>query len=139
MDLKYILNLFITVFLIMSLIVFIRSIGLDFNSQPKTQRVLDVVTIEGLTSPNAHLIIDKSDAFCESHRGSSGALDTSCRKLTKNNCNSTSCCVWTSGEKCMAGGAQGPTFNTDSNGKTKTLDYYYFQNKCYGKNCPTAV
>ena len=130
MNFKYILKIVIVVSLILSLIAFINSIGLNLNSKK-------LLTMEGLTNPpDTSIIINKSDAFCESHRGSSGTLDKSCGKLTKNNCNSTSCCVWTSNNKCVAGGAKGPTFNTDSNGKTKQLDYYYFQNKCYGSGCP---
>ena len=81
--------------------------------------------------------MNKSDAFCESHRGSSGALDDSCGKLTQTNCNTTSCCIWTSDEKCVAGSAKGATFNSDAKGKTIPLDYYYFQNKCYGPKCPS--
>ena len=130
MNFKYILKIVIVVSLILSLIAFINSIGLNLNSKK-------LLTMEGLTNPpDTSIIINKSDAFCESHRGSSGTLDKSCGKLTKNNCNSTSCCVWTSNNKCVAGGAGGPTFNTDSNGKTKQLDYYYFQNKCHGAKCP---
>ena len=130
MDFKYILKIIIVVSLILSLIVFINSIGLNLNAKK-------LLTMEGLTNPpDTSIIINKSDAFCEIHRGSSGALDKSCEKLTKNNCNSTSCCVWTSDSKCVAGGAGGPTFNSDSNGKTKELDYYYFQNKCHGTKCP---
>ena len=130
MDFKYILKIIIVVSLILSLIVFINSIGLNLNTKK-------LLTMEGLTNPpDTSIIINKSDAFCEIHRGSSGALDKSCGKLTKNNCNSTSCCVWTSDRKCVAGGAGGPTFNSDSNGKTKQLDYYYFQNKCHGTKCP---
>jgi hypothetical protein len=137
MDSKYILKVFIITFLILSLIVFINSLGLNLNDD-KPKKLLQVITMEGLTNQDTSLIINKSDAFCESHRGSSGALDNSCGKLTQNNCNSTSCCVWTSDSKCVAGGANGPTFNTESNGKTKELDYYYFQNKCYGNNCPSS-
>jgi hypothetical protein len=130
MNFKYILKIVIVVSLILSLIVFINSIGLNLNAKK-------LLTMEGLTNPpDTSIIINKSDAFCEIHRGSSGALDKSCEKLTKNNCNSTSCCVWTSDSKCVAGGAGGPTFNSDSNGKTKELDYYYFQNKCHGTKCP---
>ena len=81
-------------------------------------------------------IIEASEAFCESHRGSSGTLDKSCEKLTNGNCNSTSCCVWTSDKKCAAGNEKGPTFNTNANGQTNQLDYYYFKGKCYGNNCP---
>lgn len=113
--------------------------GKTLNDPPQTKKLIEVVTIEGLTAPDTSIIVDKSAAFCETHRGSSGALDESCKKLTKNNCNSTSCCVFTSDDKCLAGGAQGPTFNSDSNGKTKPLDYYYFQGKCYGNNCPKVA
>lgn len=80
-------------------------------------------------------IMKKNDSFCESHRGSSGVLQESCGKLTENNCNNTSCCVWASPGKCLAGSATGPTFNSDDKGKTIELDYYYYQNKCYGKGC----
>ena len=83
------------------------------------------------------ILFDKSASFCENNRGSSANLDKSCGNLTQQNCNSTSCCNWTSDNKCVAGNKNGPTFNTDSNGKTKTLDYYYFQNKCYGSKCST--
>jgi len=128
MEIKFILKIFIIVFLIFSLIVFINSIGLNLNTKEAPKRLLQTVTLEGF---------GKADAFCEAHRGSSGALDESCSKLTRNNCNSTSCCVWTSDKKCVAGGVNGPTFNSDSKGKTKKLDYYYFQDKCYGGKCPT--
>jgi hypothetical protein len=80
--------------------------------------------------------MNKNDAFCENKNISGGgSLEQSCKKLTKNNCNSTSCCVWTSENKCTSGNINGPIFNTNSNGKTIELDYYYFKNKCYGKNC----
>lgn len=84
------------------------------------------------------LLMNKNDSFCESHRGSSDILEQSCGNLTENNCKSVNCCVWTSNNKCVAGGKNGPTFNTDKNGKTKTLDYYYNLNKCYGNKCPNS-
>ena len=127
MELKYILKMFIIVFLIFSFILFFFNIF---------EKFIGYVPIEGLTNPpDTSILLNSSDAFCESHRGSSGALDKSCSKLTNNNCNLTSCCVWTSEKKCAAGGANGPTFNSDSNGKTKPLDYYYFKGKCYGDKC----
>lgn len=89
-------------------------------------------TKEGMVSSG---ILAKEDAFCEVHRGKSGMLNESCGKLTQENCTSTSCCVWASPGKCMAGGIKGPTFNTDKHGKTNQLDYYYYQNKCYGSKC----
>ena len=137
-NLKFILNVFITVLLFFALIAFIQSIGLNLNAKQPPKKLLQVVTIEGLTNqqPDTSAIMSKSDAFCEHHRGSSHILEQSCGDLTQDNCNSTSCCVWTSDNKCAAGKASGPTFNTNDNGKTKQLDYYYFQNKCYGPKCP---
>jgi len=89
-------------------------------------------TMEGMGNS---LLINKNDAFCESHRGKSTTLNENCGKLTEQNCNTTSCCVWASPGKCLAGDEKGPLFNSDTNGKTMNLDYYYYQNKCYGKNC----
>jgi hypothetical protein len=136
MDLKYILKVFIIIFLILSLIVFINSIGLNLNEEPIQKKLLQVVTIEGLDNLSTSIPMSKSQAFCDVHKGSSGSLDESCGRLTRGNCNDTSCCVWSSNQKCAAGGVDGPTFNTDLNGKTKQLGYYYFQGKCYGSNCP---
>ena len=122
MDFKYILKFLIILFLFLSIIVLVRT-----NVFSK-----GVVTIEGLQNS----ILSPSEAFCESHRGSSGTLDKSCEKLTNGNCNSTSCCVWTSDKKCAAGNEKGPTFNTNANGQTNQLDYSYIEGKCYGTNCP---
>lgn len=137
-DLKFFLNVLIIVFLFFALSVFINSVGLNLNEKQQQKKLLQVVTIEGLTNPKpkTSIIVNKSDAFCENHRGSSNILEQSCGELTQDNCNSTSCCVWTSNNKCVAGKANGPTFNSDKNGKTKNLDYYYYQNKCYGAKCP---
>jgi hypothetical protein len=131
MDLKYLLKIFIIVFLIFALIVFINSIGLNLKVDEKPRELIKVVTIEGLEKLDTSIIINSSDAFCESYRGSSGELDDACGKMTRNNCTDTSCCVWTSNGKCRAGGADGPIFNSDEKGKTIPLDYYYFQGKKY--------
>jgi hypothetical protein len=85
--------------------------------------------------PGTQNLATGANAFCESYRGSSSTLNTACGRLTEKNCNETSCCVFTN-NKCVAGGANGPTYNSDSNGNTSTADYY-FQNQCYGANCPS--
>jgi len=131
-DFKYILKILIIIFLFLSIIVLINTIQLNLTDKEYTKKLLGVVTIEGLQNS----VLSPSEAFCESHRGSSGTLDKSCKKLTNGNCNSTSCCVWTSDKKCAAGNITGPTFNTNENGQTTKLDYYYFKGKCYGTNCP---
>jgi len=76
---------------------------------------------------------DTASSFCQSKSGAT--LETACSSLTHGNCGKTSCCVWTSNNKCKSGGINGPTFNTGSNGQTNALDYYYFQGKCYGNGC----
>uniref|UniRef100_A0A6C0LMS5 Uncharacterized protein n=1 Tax=viral metagenome TaxID=1070528 RepID=A0A6C0LMS5_9ZZZZ len=81
------------------------------------------------------LATNKHDAFCNTNVGNSNTLNKNCSRLTSDHCKSTSCCVFTSDDKCVAGGEDGATFNT-ANGKTKKLDYYYFENKCYGEKCP---
>ena len=132
---KYCLNVFIIVLLIIAIIVFMNTIGINLNMDEPPKKLLQVITIEGLENS----IKTGADAFCESYKGSSGDLNTSCGKLTNKNCNATSCCILTSDKKCVAGNADGPTYNTDSNGKTINLDYYYYQNKCYGDKCPDKM
>jgi hypothetical protein len=76
--------------------------------------------------------------FCKSHLGKPAELETECGKLSKNSCTATSCCVWASMnsvESCMSGNRHGPIFKHGTAGAPKTLDHYYFENKCNG-NCP---
>jgi hypothetical protein len=139
--LKFNLNVFITVVTIFALISFVRLslIGFNLDTPDIPKKLLQVVTIEGLQNPpDTSIVMNKSDAFCEKHRGSSGSLNDECAKLTDKNCGATSCCVLVNGKKCAAGNADGPTFNTDSDGKTKNLDFYYYQSKCYGSKCPST-
>ena len=71
--------------------------------------------------------------FCKINLGS---LKEACSKLTNKNCNKPACCVVLNGKKCVAGSQNGPTFKTEL-GKNINIDYYYFQNKCYGDGCPS--
>lgn len=122
---KYILNVFIFVLLIFALI---NSMGINLNVEEPPKKLLQVITMEGFdgsTMPTG------ATAFCESYKGSSAQLNTECGRLTQKNCNETSCCVFAN-NKCVAGSANGPTYNTDNNGNTTTSSYY-FQNQCF--NC----
>ena len=83
--------------------------------------------------PDMFIDMSISTDFCKSNLGS---LKESCSKLTNNNCNMTSCCVVVNGKKCAAGSKNGPTYKTES-GKNLNIDYYYYQNKCYGDGCPS--
>ena len=138
MKFKYTLKILIIIFIIFSLIIFLKSFGINFNEVMKPKKLLEFVTIEGLELQEKQPLsspigINGSDAFCDYHKGFN--LETSCNKLTKNNCNSTKCCIWTSDAKCKAGNQEGPTFNSNKKGQTMSLDYYYYQNKCYGEKC----
>lgn len=133
MDLKYLLKIFIFVFLILSFILFIKSIGFKFNENNQNKVLLGSVTMEGLQNKEPS-ILPGNKAFCEVNSGF--AQEIACNQLTNYNCNLTSCCVWTSDNVCKAGTKSGPSFNTDFNGKTIPLDYYYFENNCYGNECP---
>lgn len=118
---KYLLKILPIILLILSIIIFLNWFYINILSNSLLEGLQSIITTEG-------------KAFCQSHTGFD--LEKSCNNLTNNNCNLTSCCVWTSNDKCKAGDASGPTFNSDEKGKTKQLDYYYFQNKCYGNGCP---
>ena len=136
MGIKYILKIIIVVFLLLSLITFINSMGLNLNSNNQDKKLLKVITMETMKTSNKskNLKMNLGEAFCKSNKGF--ALEKACNKLTKNNCSQTSCCVYTSANKCVSGNISGPTFNSNKKGKTLPIDYYYFQNKCYGPNCP---
>jgi len=136
---SYILNIFIGVICIFALIIFIDVSNINLNPDKSTKKVVQVVNIEALKNnndkkeaPNTTINLNPVSDFCKS---SSDSLKTSCGKLTKKNCNSTSCCIVLNGEKCVAGNQDGPTFKTES-GEDISIDYYYYQNKCYGNNCP---
>jgi hypothetical protein len=136
MDYKYTIKILLVIIIIFSLIIFFQSNGIILKNKNTKNIINDMILVEGLENQvDTSILLNKNDSFCESKRGSSGSLDNSCKKLTRNNCDATSCCVWTSNTQCVAGSKNGPTFNTDSNGKTKILDYYYFQGNCYGEKC----
>ena len=131
---KYILKIGIFVLLILALM---NIMGINLNSTYVSQ---NDSLLEGLQpgtlgiQPGTLNLATGANSFCESYRGSSNTLNTACGRLTEKNCNETSCCVFTN-NKCVAGGANGPTYNSDSNGNTSTAKYY-FQNQCYGAGCP---
>jgi len=119
------LMLSITILMI-GMIVFFAII--EFKLTPiKDIHIQKIVEIEAFDNP--------AIAFCKSHEGKRHELQTSCSKLSKDNCLATSCCVYAKmngKELCHSGDHHGPTFKRDKNGKTRDIEYYYFQNKCFG-------
>jgi cytoskeletal protein RodZ len=103
------------------------------NKTDETDETNQIVPPPEPNKPNTSINMSPVDDFCKSN---SASLKESCAKLTKKNCNSTTCCVVLNGKKCVAGNQDGPTFKTES-GKDISIDYYYYQNKCYGNSCPT--
>lgn len=81
----------------------------------------------------AALKMSPLDSICECSdtKDNLQALNAQCSKLTEYNCKRMGCCVFTSENKCVAGDRTGPTAEYNTN-----LDYYYYQNKCYGSKCP---
>ena len=74
--------------------------------------------------------------FCSQYAGDTLKIEEKCAAQDLNACASTSCCVLLGGQKCVAGGENGPknvANYTDYN--LKNRDFYYYQGKCYG-NCP---
>ena len=63
MDLKYILKVLIIVFLILSLLAFINTLGLNFNEEPRQKKLLQVVTVEALDNLSTPIPMSKSQAF----------------------------------------------------------------------------
>jgi hypothetical protein len=126
------------------------AIGSSMKDTPGTKTVV-VETFDNAdkASDNADKASDNADTldaklkagFCKSHLGKPAELETECGKLSKNSCTATACCVWASMnsvESCMSGNKHGPIFKHGTAGTPKTLDYYYFENKCNG-SCPPAA
>ena len=114
------------------------NINSDLGKSPAGRTVI-VETFDTMTQdqdqPTESLL---RAGFCKSHLGKPAELETACGKLSKHSCTATSCCAWAkmnSVESCVSGNRHGPIFKHGPDGTPKTLDYYYFENKCKG-NCP---
>ena len=141
---KYCLKIFIICLLFFVLTsIIINTLGINLNIDKQPKKLIKVITMEAFEKQKDQdkkgIISSSANAFCQSYKGNSGNLNTACGNLTNQNCNATSCCILTSDKKCVAGNADGATYNTNSNGKTINLDYYYYQNKCYGDKCPNKI
>jgi len=73
--------------------------------------------------------------FCETLKNDPDAIEYNCRKMDKNACAATSCCVLLGGSKCVRGDDSGPSDRTHYGDVfVRNKDYYYYRGKCYG-NC----
>jgi hypothetical protein len=114
-------------FIIFFVLLIINLSGINMN--PKTdEKVAKIVTVEGFENT--------IKSFCEVNETQPDELNKSCNKLTKENCNATSCCIWLNDSKCVAGKEDGPLYTQDENNNKINIDNYYYKNKCYGNKCP---
>ena len=77
-----------------------------------------------------------SKGFCDSYSNDPVKLNQQCNRLTAENCNSTDCCIFLNGAKCVAGNMNGPLFTVED-GTDIDYSYYSHKNKCYG-SCGTG-
>ena len=67
--------------------------------------------------------------------GTPAQIEDKCKRLTKNNCKLSKCCVLLDNSKCVSGSETGPTFLTDKKNKKIVFNNYIYNSKCYGNNC----
>lgn len=138
----------IIISIIVGLLVYINFKDIDLNKMP-TKKLIQTVTVdtyvnrESFSNDNGVSNLEQvvqdfdfsgSNSFCESYRGNSPQLNVACNGLTDDNCSSIPCCVLVQGQngnKCMAGGINGPTFKKDTNGNLISMDAYYYEGKKY--------
>ena len=145
----------IIISIIVGLLVYIKFKDIDLNKIP-TKKLTQTVTVDtyvnresfsnGNGVSNLEQVVQDFDfsgqnSFCVSYRGNSPQLNIACNGLTDENCSSIPCCVLVQGQngnKCMAGGINGPTFKKDANGNLISMDAYYYEGKQYS-GAPTSV
>jgi hypothetical protein len=120
-------NVLTIVIIFITLLSIFSILGIKFN-HIKNKMIQKIVTVESFVTDNL------SDSFCSDYSSDANKLDKQCNNLTENNCNSTGCCIWLNGNKCVAGGERGPMFHT-TDGKDVDVEFYSWKNKCYGKDC----
>jgi hypothetical protein len=76
--------------------------------------------------------------FCNKYQNDHIKLEQQCNAINNETCAATTCCVLLGGQKCVAGGENGPIMKDNySDFMIANKDFYYYQGKCYG-NCPNT-
>ena len=119
---EFIINV---IFFIVVTFLFLAISQLNWNFNPiiKPPKLVQQVTLE--TMDNMYVRINPIDSFCDSFLGDASNLDGACKRLTKDSCFKTDCCVYTDENKCVAGSEHGPTFKTDPEGNSIENRYFY--------------
>lgn len=123
-------EVFLIIFVLIFAMMIISMYNLDMS--PDSLRHADTAnqlkistTIEGFDKIG-------NQTFCDKYSSNPNNLNTECGKFGEGTCNTTKCCVWLNGEKCVAGDKNGPTFMSDDDGKQIEVKKYMFRKKCYG-------
>ena len=142
------IGILIVVGSMIGVIVIIHIFNINLNTYPTSTKLVPIATIETMTSnidsvvggvpgeSDTDIMMTPDKSFCKLYEGQSQHLEGACGNLTESNCKMSSCCGWLNDTKCVAGKSTGPTFNSDSTGKTLPVDTYYYMNKCSGSGCP---
>lgn len=120
-------GIFLVVALVICLITLFAITNIDLNTHP-TYKLIDTATIETMNN-----MFEPSTSFCNEYVGQSERLEEACSKLTEKNCKNISCCGLLNGDKCVAGGARGPTYKTDDDNMPISVDSYYYMGKLVGQ------
>jgi len=76
--------------------------------------------------------------FCNKYKDDAIQMEQQCNAINNETCAATTCCVLLGGQKCVAGGQNGPIMKDNySDFMVANKDFYYYQGKCYG-NCPNT-
>jgi hypothetical protein len=106
------------------------------KKEEREKETINLVVKEGLTTKEKSDLLDSmKKGFCKVNSGDSSKLNKECKKLTKDVCNMTECCVYAktgNKESCMAGDELGPTYQYDDKDNKINFDYYYYMGKCSG-------
>lgn len=114
------------------------------NNQGKSSSQVPLTKTKEMKMTN----LIKSD-FCNRDMSNHNTIHKKCGALSEAVCNKTSCCTFVNGKtvpkksgdkpkkisKCMGGSVGGPTYNKDGDVRFN-VDYYFYQNRCYGNGCP---
>ena len=105
------------------------------NYVPKYEDSVHLSKLTGKSTTGVYRPENKSGGFCSFYKNTPDNLEHSCRKLDKNTCASTDCCVLLGGSTCVSGDEYGPMQKANYGDVfIRNKDYYYYRGKCYG-NC----
>lgn len=105
------------------------------NYVPSYEATTYLSKLTGKSTTSVYRAENQSGGFCSFYKNSPDNLEQSCRKLDKNTCASTDCCVLLGGSTCVAGNEYGPNKKANYGDVfIRNKDYYYYRGKCYG-NC----